>query len=516
MILPRAVEAFRNRDLNSYQWIKQVPKDELLRGVPKHDGFRFATDPWRHQAACFAIGISVPQFLFFLDVGGGKTKVVCDVFHFRRLRDGPMRMLVLVLSDTHYDNWIDMVAEHRPEYRVVALDGSRAERGELIQEEAEIFVINYEGLMSYLTRLAPGKEGRQLDYAAARVFAEHFGMVVFDEVHQVGNKASLRYRMCAQLGNHIPLRYGLTGSPFGRNPERLFTQFHIVDHGETLGATLGMFRAAFFTATDNFWGGVDYKFDERHVELLHRTLNNRSLRYEESEIRDVPKVRRIKHRLSFGVDAEEYYSKVRDEFRRAKGNLQEQQNSFLRMRQACAGFLSMREEVGAAPVRVPFVTNPKLQELETLVDQLPEWEKVIVFHEFVLTGNAICEMLTRKKQKWARAGGEERSRGRSKLAVRRFQKERGVRWLVANNHSGVTTGINAHKAGCRRIVFFDSPVSPIVRKQAEGRLRPALNPKRCYIHDLVITRGVDEIVLGFIREGRSLFDAIINGEKVEL
>lgn len=514
MILPRAIEAYRNRKLDSYQWVKLVPKEELLNGVPRHDGFRFHTDPWRHQAACFAIGCALPHFLFFLDVGGGKTKLVCDVFHFRRLRDGVKRMLVLVLSDTHYDTWREQVAEHRPELRVVALEGARADRHELILADAEVFLINYEGLMSYLTRLQPGKEGRQVDYDAARVFAQHFDMVVFDEVHQVGNRASLRFRMCAQLSKYIPVRYGLTGSPFGRNPERLFTQFLIVDGGATLGATLGMFRAAFFTAKDNYWGGVDYTFDEREVELLHRMLNHRSIRYKEREIRDVPKVNRVRHTLSFGVDAEEYYARVRDEFQRAKGNLIEQQNSYLRMRQACAGFLSMKDEGTGERSVVPFVTNPKLLELEALVDSLPEWEKVIVFHEFVPAGDAICDMLTRKKVKWARAGGT-RSPGRSKLAVRRFKEDQSVRWLVANNSSGATTGINPHMV-CRRIVFFDSPDDPVIRKQAEGRLRPALNPKRCYIHDFVIRRSVDETVLGFIAQGESLFQAIVNGKGVRL
>jgi len=521
VILPRAIKEFRNRKLQSFQWIKQVPKKELLQGfnfTPTYDGFRYATDPWRHQAACMTIGISIPQFLFFLDVGGGKTKVVCDIFHFRRLRDGFMRMLVLVLSDTHYDTWIENVREHRPELRVVALAGSKLERFELIQEDADIFLINYEGLMSYLTKLKPGKSGRQLDYRSAQIFAEHFGMITFDEIHQVGNKASLRFRMCAQLSKYIPLRYGLTGSPFGRNPERLWTQFYLIDHGETLGTGLGMFRASFFTATDNYWGGVDYKFDERYVSLLHRTLNHRSLHYKESEIRDVPKVRRIPHRLSFGEDAEQYYMKVRDEFRRARGSLQEMQNSYLRMRQACAGFLSMKESLEGSgegkeeKFLVPFVTNPKLQELEALVDSLPESEKVIVFHEFVFTGNAICEMLTRKKIKWPRAGGAERGRGRSALASRRWHQDPSVRYLIANNHSGVTTGINPHKIGCRRIVFFDSPDDPIVRKQAEGRLRPALNPRRCYIHDFVIARGTDPLVLAWVREGKDLFNAIIAGE----
>src|SRR5262245_6715869 len=165
VILPRAIKAFRERKLSSYQWIKQVPRNELLSNLPRHDGFKFAgPEPWTHQAACLTLGISLPCFLYFLDVGGGKTKLICDTFHFRRLRDGPFRMLVCVLSDTHYDTWIAEAHDHRPELRVLPLAGSKANRHELILEDADIFLINYEGLMSYLTRLIPGKKHRQIDY----------------------------------------------------------------------------------------------------------------------------------------------------------------------------------------------------------------------------------------------------------------------------------------------------------------------------------------------------------------
>lgn len=511
IILPRAVEAFRNRRLESYDWAKNCGRTELtreLRDVQFH-----GEKPWLHQLACLALLLSLPQFLLFLDMGAGKTRVVLDALWHRKVK----RALVLVPSSTNIPGWIDQVRAHRPELKVAALEGAGAERRELLAQlvdnGSDLFLLNYDGLLSYMTRLKRG-EGREVDHAQAEQFARLFDAVVFDEIHLVGNRNALRFRMCAMLSRAAGIRYGLTGTPFGRNPEKLWSQFYLIDHGETLGPTLGMYRAAFFSAKENYWGGMEYSFDERYAELLRRTLRNRSIRYTDRELPDLPACVRRPHRLVFAAEAEEQYRKALADLRAARKarSVRELVNSFLRARQVCAGFLSVMDEESEERLRVQFSRNPKLEELESLVDSLPEDEKVMVFHEFVLSGDAICNMLTRKKVKWARVGGGIKG-NRPAQAMRAFLGNPQVRVLVANNHSGAATGINPQYI-CRRIVFYDSPVDPIVRQQAESRVLRSGQERHVYLHDLVMAGGIDEVVLGFIKEGKDLFKAIIDGKEL--
>jgi SNF2 family DNA or RNA helicase len=510
IILPSALQAFRERTLQDYNWLKEAPRLRLLTNLK---GFKFHTVPWKHQLVCVTLATSLDQFLFFLDMGaGGKTKSMLDALYYRKLKEGLGKTLVLVPSAVNVLAWLDQVDEHRPELRAVGLLGNREERMELLEQDVDIYVLNYDGLMSFLTQLShnpdPKKRGRVLNHRAARDFAALFDAVICDEIHLVGNQSSLRYRMTHALRKRIKICFGLTGTPFGRNPEKMWSQFFLVDRGETLGETLGLFRAAYFNAKDTDWGYLEFKFEESYTELLHKAMRNSSIRYEEKEIADVPDVQRIKHRVTFGVDAEEYYKRVREELFNAKGNLQEMQNSFIRMRQACAGFLSVREEEGEGDkVIVPFYTNPKLEALEVLIDSLPEDEKVIIFHEFIFTGQTISEMLTRKKIKWARVGGKHKAA----QAMTSFLTNPKCTMLIANNHSGVTTGINPQHV-CRRIVYFDSPVDPITRKQSEKRVDRPGQKRRVYLHDLMVANSVDETVRGFIEEGKNLFDALINGK----
>lgn len=508
VILPRAVEAFRRRVLAQYDWVKTCTRDELLQEL---QGVQFyGVSPWTHQLACTLLLLSIPRLLLFLDMGAGKTRIVLDALRHRKVH----RVLVLMPSGTNIPGWLDQIRQHRPEFKAVALEGAGDERREqllrAVDAGSNLFLLNYDGLLSYMTRLV-AKEGRELDHKRAEEFAALFDAVILDEVHLVGNRNSLRFRMCSILSKRASVMYGLTGTPFGRNPERLWSQFYLIDHGETLGPTLGMYRAAFFTATENYWGGMEYKFDERHTERLRTTLCNRSIRYADHELADLPKCVHKTHRVVLTNEAEEHYKRVIGELRAAHkaGALRELENSFLRARQICAGFLTVTNEELDEKLRVSFSSNPKLDELESLLDGLPDDEKVIVFHEFVLSGDAIAEMLTRKKIKWVRVGGGAKG-NRPAQSMRAFLDNSQTRVLLANNHSGATTGINPQHV-CRRIVFFDSPVDPIVRQQAERRVLRSGQKRHVYIHDLVGAGSVDETVLTFIKQGKDLMKAVIDG-----
>ncbi|MEO0248283.1 MAG: DEAD/DEAH box helicase [candidate division WOR-3 bacterium] len=510
VILPRVIEAFLTRELEDYSWIKQCPREELYEDIPEG---AFHTEPRLHQLACYTLGRYKPQFLFLLDMGAGKTKIILDIFRHRKLEGKVRRLLVLVPSAVNADGWMEQIAEHTPDLKGLPLLGDKAERLELLKEEADVFLLNYDGLQSYVTSLSGKKrEGRIINYSAAHKFARLFDMVVFDESHLIGNKKSLRFRMCNILSDEINYRYAMTGTPFGRDPEKLWAQFYLVDRGETLGTTLGLFRAAFFTAKENYWGGIDYTFDKSKEQLLHRMIQHRSIRYNELEFSDMPKISRQVHRLSFPGTTEEYYNKVLAELRQSKGDVRAIENAFIRMRQVTAGFLRVSDDEGNKS-DVRFYSNPKLEQLETLLDGVIEEEKVIVFHEYIPSGDMICSMLDTKKIKYARVGGKVKD---PVASMKRFMEREDCRVLVMNYKSGGGAGLNLQKV-CRRLVYYESPVSPIVRKQTEKRISGGLRTgkHRVFIHDLVIANSVDETILRFLKQGKDLFDAICEGKVAE-
>jgi SNF2 family DNA or RNA helicase len=62
-------------------------------------------------------------------------------------------------------------------------------------------------------------------------------------------------------------------------------------------------------------------------------------------------------------------------------------------------------------------------------------------------------------------------------------------------------------------MFYESPVSPIDREQAERRLRREGQKRRVFQYDLVTRGTVDEKILTFHAEGEELFKALVRNPK---
>lgn len=512
IIAQNLVSDYLNRKLDNWDWVKRVGKPDLVQAF---NGFRFsaAKQPFEHQLQCFALGVELPQFLFFLDMGGGKTALTLALYRWHRKHSRVRRMLVVMYKEVNVQSWLDEIALHAPELRVRTLLGSTKERRAEVTQDADIYLTNYSGLQLLMTDLLPTNRGkkrkRQVDPRLAERFAKRFEMVVLDESQCIGNSQSLVYRLCRHFTHHVPYRYALTGTPFGRDPTMLWSQFHVIDDGETLGKTLGLFRAAFFNAKEGFWGGLKYEFDERMDAELHRVIKHRSIYYRDTECSDLPPAPKpIVVRCPFSLEAKEQYRAVQRRIKELQGSKEEIENSFTRMRMCTSGFLSVREEDSRNRLTLHFEENPKLEALETLVHGVPADTKCLIYHDFVLTGKLIGRMLERNKLQYATLSGATKDPAGE---MRRFLHDKKVRFLVANNVSG-STGINPQHVASYAI-FYEAPVSPIHRKQAIKRLHRQGQKKRVHIYDLVVPGSVDEQVLEYLAQGKNLFNSIVGGDR---
>src|SRR5512139_1162386 len=97
-----------------------------------------------------------------------------------------------------------------------------------------------------------------------------FGTLVLDESSNVKNHWSKSFGLCRRLSRMIPHRYCLTGTPIDKDPQDFWSQFWLIDHGHSLGETLGLFRSAFFVEKPNYWGGFEYEFKQTMKRELSR------------------------------------------------------------------------------------------------------------------------------------------------------------------------------------------------------------------------------------------------------
>lgn len=516
MINPKIVEAFINRKRDSFSWMKKLKSSELdleLRRI----GCQLAKPevPFgKHQKVCFLIGAAFPRFLFWLDMGLGKTRLALELVRYWMKENPEIRViLVLVPSEPALITWVDQIAEWNIKLPFISLynSPSREKWDSLWGFKHGLILATYPGLSAMLTTLQKVKNRksrkRKPDAKLITKFASLIDGVVLDEATKTAHHKALPFRTVNKLvnktGHEKELVYELAGRPFGRDPHALWSQYYLADKGRTLGDTLGMFRSAFFNEKANYWGGMEYEFKKSMQSEFSRIVKHRSIVYSAGECLDLPRLIPVVEPVILPKEAQAYYEQFVQQLRRTHAGFTERENLFIRMRQVSSGFIGVKDDLTGDKVELSFATNPKLERLMELVEEVPYDSKFVIFHEFTYSGRLIGETLNKAKIKhrWIWGGTKD-----SRKIQTAFDHDDKVRGLVVNWRKGAYA-LNLQRANF--LFFYESPVPAIDREQAEKRVFRQGQTKPVFQFDLVCKNTADQRILQFHKQGASLLDALI-------
>ena len=511
MTIAKSVLAnFLDRELDDFSFLKNWRRRDLLeelRSLPVRPHITSAFSPWHHQLVTLLLCCIYEGFLLYLDPGSGKTRILLETFAYWRRRGKATTMLAICLNDVNVETWADEVPVHAPQFRLQALVGSSVDRWEDFDTDAHVYVISYAGLRAMLSKKNPDKKGTMmLDRVKLQRLLEKIDFVAFDEIHMCKNTKSLTYKICKALSMKVPFRYGATGTGFGREPEDLWAEFLLCDHGESMGNTLGLFREAFFTKGTGFGGWPVYTFDKRTKPEFQAAIRHRSIYYRDDEIGDMPKRRRRIVLVHPPEVLQNYYNKALESLQVASRN-KEIENNWIRLRMICSGFISYKDEDSdRIQIELPF--NPKLEALESFVESVPLDSKGIIVHEFVYSGLLIEKHLKKMGYDFLCLNGSV-PREQKRANYRQFRKEAEPRFLIMNWRSGGTGG---NYQVSPYMHFYETPVSPIQRKQTEGRIRRRdSTAKRVHYSDSMVKGSIDEDIMEWLKEGRDLYSELMGG-----
>lgn len=516
----KQIQAFLNRDLDSFGWAKALKNRELWREIRTNSAKDVLhSPPFKHQKVCYLIGVNYPQFLFLLDMGTGKSKICLDLIAYHKHHSGATgKKLVVVPNLVNIDNWVEQAKEHQPSLRMVPLLGSTEQRHQTLQAvDGDVYVINYAGL-NYLCstkqRTRSGSMKLQHDLKRVKALFKDFDTVILDEITDCKNHNTLNFKVANALCGICHWRYGLTGTPFGRDPHDLWAQFYLIDRGESLGPTLGVFRSAFFVEKKDYWKGVVNEFDPKRTKDLNRAMRHRSIVYEADECRDMPKKVYQKVHFTLPDESSAYYKRAFQELKQARGNFKKMDNEFIKMRQLCSGFIAARTD--DSKVEFELGTNPKLDALDAVLHELPlHAQKAIIFTQYKFSLTLVSQLLERRKIKHVRLDGSTRDKIGT---VRKFKSDDKLRVLVANVDSA-DKGLNLQVA--QYCLFYESPTSPIKRRQAEARIRRGEDrgtgknrrkQGRVFYYDFIAKDTVEVDIQKFLKEGKDLHRSIVRNK----
>lgn len=518
MIPQGVVNSFLKRSLEDHLWVKGLTHKQLDAALaqlsPKpqlNPGLRV------HQKACFLLGVTFPQFCFWLDMGTGKSLLSLELLKYWFQCGLIKRALIFVTSDKAFDTWEKQLKRFGIDLPITALAGSSEQKRQQLEEFGDgLVLLPYPGALAMVCDrvAAKGKKHKfKLNKKKVECLAAWAQAIIADESTKLGNTQSGTFQMAVRLRKQAKVCYALAGRPFGRDPTMLWAQHYFVDGGATLGETLGLFRAAFFTEKQSYWGGPntkEYTFKEKLKPVLAKMIRHRSITYAASECIDLPKVVSIREEVSFSGEAQAYYDRVVKQVMGARGNLREMKNGFLRMRQISSGFVGFKDDESGEKVEIEFQENPKLERLLELVEEVPEDCGQLIWYAYTYSGRRIVKELTKLGYEpiWLWSGTKD-----ARAELDRFAKAK--RPIAVLQNAVGSMSLDGLQKTASYSMIYESPVGVIEREQSERRLIRDGQEKTVFQYDLLTKGTVDEAVLNFHASGEDLFQALLrNPEKI--
>jgi SNF2 family DNA or RNA helicase len=224
-----------------------------------------------------------------VDMGLGKTLStlleLVDRFPQQTLVVGPKRVVETV--------WAQEAEKWGLEFSFSLVLGSPPEREAALRRDADIYLTNFENMIWVLERKSD------------------FHTLVVDESSKFKNPESVRFQALRHYLRKFRSRIILTGTPTPNSLLEIWSQIFILDGGERLGVSYGMFRDRFFTYS--FEKGQWFP-KQTAKEKIYRLISDIVFRVDRRESpREVPPITYNVLRVPLGPKARRAYEEMENE-----------------------------------------------------------------------------------------------------------------------------------------------------------------------------------------------------------
>ncbi len=330
---------------------------------------------WAHQQAAFRFAWNRCATLLPIKMGGGKTKIACDLLG----NWGSQRVLILCPT-TVRPVWTKEFARHFPgSYRAVILDGSAAKKLMLARQACEM---TPRGVCLALVASYESAWRRPL---ADFLLGERWDVVALDESHKIKDPNGRASKFCAQLGLRAERRLALTGTPMPHSPLDLYAQYRFLEPA-IFGTSVTQFKSRYAELSQYIpnkvdrWVNQDDLSERMALCAVHLDveLDLPPVRHIDVPVTLSPKARKVYDQLEDQlvadiIDSEERFGTVKIDNPLVK---------VLRLQQVACGFVSAAADgLGIETVQLELDTA-KSDTLAELLDDLDASEPVVVFCRF--------------------------------------------------------------------------------------------------------------------------------------
>lgn len=465
------------------------------------------------QFPCQCIKVDNPDGLYLTDgvTVTHNTMIALSILMCRFQLKEVKKALIVVPNEVNIENWLLEIKKYT-QFTAIALLGTKEKRKTQLQKPAQLYLINYDGLKVLMTDLLPvtrkkstakQSKARKINPLVARQFAQGFQLVVFDECHRVKHSTSLNYKLANIIASQVEFRFGMTGTPIGRNPLDFWAQFHIIDRGVTLGAHEQLFKEAMFKQRFNRGGFSEWYLPKKQLPVLNKMISNRSLNYADTECNDLPELTVTQVYLPFAKDASLYYRQLlTDAITMMENDPNKKINIYAKARQLCSGFIYEGDPAKRSVIRFP--ECEKLTALEELIEDIPASSKILIAYVFHESGVQIQALLHKLKIPSVDISGTQKDNNK---AYHDFLTNKKIKVLTVNILAG-GEGLNLQVANY--IIIYEPINQPDKHRQMVKRIHRTGQRQRCFVYQFITKKSIEEKIKEYLDEGRDLMEALMN------
>jgi SNF2 family DNA or RNA helicase len=513
-----ALRSTFREDLEIGDRLKSWAEDELssrvapameLRDLEEAEG---DDDLFPHQRAGVRFLSTARRALLADEPGLGKTAQAIRAL--KALKDSgedPFPALV-VCPNTIKSNWKREFSRWWPEVRVQVVKGTSAKRRKQLQEEADVYVINWESLRTH-SRLAPygsialtrcsacGGHDESVSENRCEVHIRElndidFRSVIADEIHRSKDPKSKQTRALWAATGDADIRFALTGTPIANDVVDLWSILHWLSPRDWPSKTKWIERMV-DTMLNAFGGMVVLGVKPHMTDEFYRTINPHMRRMLKARVLPwLPEVIKDRRDVEMSAKQRKAYEQMRDTM---IAELEDGDavtapsilTQTTRLVQFASSYATVEEEPESGSIRV------RLSEPSCKVDALMD---DISNGDFGDDSVAVCAVSRQLIELLSAAMSEKKiphglitgaqSEDERQTAIDDFQSGR-TKWVLFTAQAG---GVGVTLTAARRLVMLQRPWSLVDHRQAIDRVHRIGSE----VHDSVII--TDYITEGTIEE----------------
>jgi hypothetical protein len=469
---------------------------------------------WAHQRMLLGFLVAMQHAVITADCGTGKTYVALSLIDRFKKQNGSVKALVACpisiideawgedtesLTDLRWTSlWLPKPYVKAAERRAGLTQSKKRHQQQLEQlwrDDVDIWVANFATVRNpvILSQLAKRK----------------FDIVIIDEATKIKSPTSKAFKALRKLSDDAAHRVAMTGSLGAKDLFDAWTSFDFADRGETLDARFTDFRADF---------GVEIRIGEHQTmwkpkkgaeARLAPILSRRSARVRIEDCIDLPPFTTVVRRVVMSTEQSRAHETMKKElFAEIEGedlSVRNQLAKLAKLRQITGGFINING------VWTALKTNPKMDELEHVLEQIGPERKVIVWSEYKAEIRALLEKF-KKRRPVARYG--DVSKQKQTENFKRFRDDPACTMLVthpASSGHGLTMTWARYSISYSTSWDFDQDYQKNRRIYRPGQTEPSFFIYLLGVHADRKLRSVDQDMFAMTRRKGAMGEILTPG-----